>query len=77
MAEATISVALVDNRAIHRLNRRHLKHDYETDVLSFLLRIAIRRSDDRAKGRGGKGCRIDGEIVISAEMALDRLRSSA
>ena len=37
LAAATISVALVDNRAIHDLNRRHLNHDYETDVLSFLF----------------------------------------
>lgn len=68
---ATISIALVDNRTIHRLNRRHLNHDYETDVLSFLFESetdqfvnAAVSSESRAKNRS-----IDGEIVISAEMA--------
>ena len=37
VAGAAISVALVDNRTIHRLNRKHLNHDFETDVLSFLF----------------------------------------
>jgi probable rRNA maturation factor len=35
--EATVSVAVVDNPTIHRLNRQFLEHDYPTDVLSFVL----------------------------------------
>ncbi|HEX4073376.1 MAG TPA: rRNA maturation RNase YbeY [Planctomycetaceae bacterium] len=69
LAAATISVALVDNRAIHDLNRRHLKHDYETDVLSFLF-DAEPEFAASSTGPRGKGRRIDGEIVISAEMAV-------
>ena len=38
---ATISVAIVDNARIHELNRQYLNHDYETDVLSFLLEESI------------------------------------
>jgi probable rRNA maturation factor len=35
--QAEVSVAVVDDAAIHELNRRHLQHDYPTDVLSFAL----------------------------------------
>jgi probable rRNA maturation factor len=34
---ATISVAIVVDATIHRLNRQVLEHDYATDVLSFTL----------------------------------------
>jgi probable rRNA maturation factor len=34
---ATVSVAIVDDPTIHRLNRQFLEHDYATDVLSFVL----------------------------------------
>ena len=51
-----LSLAFVDNTAIHELNRRFLKHDYPTDVLTFPL------------GRGKQG--LEGEIVISGEYAL-------
>ena len=37
VAAANVSVALVDNATIRALNRQHLDHDYDTDVLSFLL----------------------------------------
>ncbi|HUE13628.1 MAG TPA: rRNA maturation RNase YbeY [Planctomycetaceae bacterium] len=72
VAQATISVALVDNQAIHRLNRRHLNHDYETDVLSFLFDSRPNESTTAVVPTNprGTGRRIDGEIVISAEMAL-------
>jgi len=69
---ATISVALVDNGTIHRLNRQHLSHDEATDVLSFLFGSEPNASATHAAAKGprGKDCRIDGEVVISAEMAL-------
>ncbi|MFN8707595.1 MAG: rRNA maturation RNase YbeY, partial [Planctomyces sp.] len=34
---AVLSITIVDNEAIHRLNREHLQHDYPTDVISFPL----------------------------------------
>ncbi|MBN2021705.1 MAG: rRNA maturation RNase YbeY [Pirellulales bacterium] len=56
LAQAQVSVAIVDDPAIHRLNREYLRHDYPTDVLSFVLE----REDDR----------LEGQIVASAETAL-------
>jgi probable rRNA maturation factor len=52
---ASISLAIVDDQTIHRLNQRFLKHDYPTDVLSFVL--------DR------DGHSLDGEIIVSADTA--------
>lgn len=69
--EAEISVAIVDNGAIHELNREYLGHDYETDVLSFLLdeEPAVSESSGEAGSPRGRGKRIEGEIIVSAEMA--------
>ncbi len=53
---ASISIAVVDNCAIHALNRRYLEHDYPTDVLSFVL--------------AHDGDRLEGEIVTSADTAV-------
>jgi len=53
---AQISLAVVDDRRIHELNRRFLKHDYPTDVLSFLL--------EQSDGY------LEGEVIVSAERAL-------
>jgi probable rRNA maturation factor len=52
---AIISVALVDDATIRRLNRQYLSHDYATDVLSFPLQ-------DEGDG-------LEGEIVISGQTA--------
>lgn len=52
---AVISLAVVDDPTMHRLNRQYLEHDYPTDVLSFLLEEV----DDR----------LEGEIIISADYA--------
>jgi probable rRNA maturation factor len=54
-ASATVGVAVVDDAAIHELNRRYLDHDWPTDVLSFVL--------DERDGR------LRGEVVISADTA--------
>jgi probable rRNA maturation factor len=54
-SSAAISVAVVDDATMHELNRRHLEHDYPTDVLSFAL------DDD--------GEHLEGEIIISADTA--------
>ena len=54
-ARATISVAVVDDAAIGRLNERFLHHRGATDVLSFVL-----TDEDGA---------LEGEVVVSAETA--------
>jgi probable rRNA maturation factor len=54
-SSAAISLAIVDDETIRELNRRHLKHDYPTDVLSFVL------SDD--------GSHLEGEVIVSADTA--------
>jgi probable rRNA maturation factor len=54
-SSAAISLAIVDDETIHGLNRRHLNHDYPTDVLSFVL------SDD--------GSHLEGEVIVSADTA--------
>ena len=53
--QGEISVAVVDDPTIHKLNRQYLDHDYPTDVLSFLLE----RSGD---------C-LEGEVIVSAQTA--------
>jgi probable rRNA maturation factor len=53
-----VSVAVVDDDEMQRLNRQFLQHDYPTDVLSFVL--------------DWNGKRLDGEIIVSADTALAR-----
>jgi probable rRNA maturation factor len=52
---AQVSLAVVDDPTIHELNRRHLNHDWPTDVLSFVL-----------EDRDGH---LEGEVILSAETA--------
>jgi probable rRNA maturation factor len=54
IASATISIAIVTDELIHMLNRRHLDHDYPTDVLSFLL---------NSEG-------LEGEVIVSTDTAI-------
>lgn len=53
--EAEISLAVVDDPTIQRLNRQYLHHDDPTDVLSFLL--------ERLEGK------LSGEVIVSADTA--------
>ena len=53
--DAEISIALVDDPTIHELNRRHLEHDYPTDVLSFVL-----EQQENS---------LEGEVVVSGDTA--------
>ena len=55
IATAEVSLAIVDDATIHRLNVEFLDHDYPTDVLSFLLEQS--------------GDRLEGEIIASADTA--------
>ncbi len=56
VAMAEISVAVVDDRAMTELHRRHLGQDEPTDVLSFVL-------EESEQG-------IEGEVIVSAETAM-------
>ncbi len=58
--EALVSLAIVDDPTIHDLNRRYLEHDYETDVLSFVLE----RTDTR----------LEGEVIVSSDTAVSQSR---
>lgn len=72
VAAAEISLALVDNATLRDLNKRYLDHDYDTDVLSFLLDCEQKTTaapDQPGEGPRGRGKRIDGEVIVSAEMA--------
>src|SRR3954467_15469772 len=58
LLETEISVAIVDDATIHRLNRQYLDHDYPTDVISFVL-----------EAQDG---RLEGEIVASSDTAIEQ-----
>jgi probable rRNA maturation factor len=68
---ATISLAIVDNATIHDLNNRYLQHDFPTDVLSFLLESELDAVSLPVPKGSPRGCglRLEGEIIVSAEMA--------
>ena len=51
----SIGVAVVDDAAIQMLNRRHLQHDYPTDVISFSYEL--------------QPPWVDGELVVSWQTA--------
>ena len=80
VAAASVSIALVDNDAIRELNKRYLDHDDVTDVLSFLLECESGTSPSQQSQEGegpslrGAGKRIEGEVVISAETAVQRAK---
>ena len=57
IAEASISLAFVDDPTIHRLNKQFLDHDEPTDVITFPL-----------SGPGAKT--LEGELVLGVEVAL-------
>lgn len=54
--QGEISVMLVEDEAIRAINLKHLRHDWETDVITFPLS----EPDD---------LRVCGELVVSIEMA--------
>jgi probable rRNA maturation factor len=51
----TVSLAIVSDKEIHRLNREHLQHDWPTDVISFVFEHTETH--------------IEGEIIASYETA--------
>lgn len=72
---ADLSVAIVDDATIHKINREHLDHDEPTDVISFLYSDPPEpdASAAGAKRPGiprGRERLIDGELIVSAETAV-------
>jgi probable rRNA maturation factor len=61
---ASISIAVVDDEVIHRINLKHLGHDWPTDVITFPL------SDPDEEV-------LVGELVISAQTACTAARERA
>jgi probable rRNA maturation factor len=57
--QAEVSLVFVGDDEMHALNRRHLEHDYTTDVLSFLL-----DESDSSEGRS-----IEAEIIVCTAYA--------
>ncbi len=69
-----VSVVLVDDATIRRLNRTYLRKDRATDVLAFPMQAGT--VETRKRGKGGptsRDRRLLGEVVIS----VDRARSQA
>jgi probable rRNA maturation factor len=60
--DAEISLFIVDDARIRQINREHLDHDWETDVITFPLSA---ESDDS----------LSGELVVSAETAQTTARA--
>lgn len=65
--ETDLSVALVDDLEIHRINREFLDHDCPTDVISFLLSSL---PPGRPQSPWPADWPLDGELVISVETAV-------
>lgn len=56
---AKVTLAFLDNPAIHALNKRHLDHDEPTDVITFPY-----------SGPGAK--KLEGDIAIGVEVAREQ-----
>ena len=57
----SLGIVLGDHELVHDLNREWLGHDYETDVVSFVL--------DEEAHAGGE---IDGEVYVDLDTAAER-----
>jgi probable rRNA maturation factor len=58
---AVLSIALVGRRRIRSLNRRHLGHDRETDVIAFALGMSTRGGTSRRT--------VVGDVYVCAPVA--------
>ncbi|MFO1019958.1 MAG: rRNA maturation RNase YbeY [Planctomycetales bacterium] len=67
--EAEISIALLDDPEIWKINKEFLDHDYPADVLSFLLEEEELEEAPEDAPRGF-GMSLNGEILIGAEEAV-------
>ena len=58
----SLSILLTDNKNIRKINKRFLKHDYATDVISFWYDAGVSSKSERD---------FLGELVVSWEMARE------
>ena len=70
---AVLSISIVDNPTIHRLNREHLQHDYPTDVISFQLEWTdgSRTTPPTSPSQRSSGASIEGEVIVSVDYAAE------
>lgn len=72
---AVLSLTVVDNPTIQRLNREHLQHDYPTDVISFQLDWTagdgIGAAPSQMPTERSVHANIEGEIVVNADIAAE------
>ena len=59
-----LSIVLTGHETVRRLNREHLDHDYNTDVLSFSLRANPTPDADPAG--------VEGEVYVDLDTAAER-----
>jgi probable rRNA maturation factor len=78
-----LSIGLVNDAAIHELNRSFRKKDKPTDVLAFpMLDVLPRRRAGRRSGRDAKGLELRevtgllGDVIISIETAERQAREN-
>ena len=67
----SLSVVLTDNRHIRDLNHEYLGQDALTDVISFPLEDLDWPATHHGSGNGG----INGEIIASAELAVQQAQA--
>ena len=66
---AEISIALVDHAEMRSLNKQYLNHDFNTDVLSFLLEC--HQLEEASSSLRGTGKKIEGQLIVCTEMAME------
>lgn len=66
---AELSVAVVDGPTIQQLNERYLKHQGQTDVLSFDL-----GDEDSPDGAAEDEPTVSGQVVVNADQAVRQAR---
>ena len=84
--QAEVSIALVTNARIHEINRQFLQHDFETDVISFVLDCeSTLEAAPKKRGKAavatetpvlprGAGKILSAELIISTEFAVEMAR---
>ena len=77
ISTGTISIAIVDDAEIHRINREFLDHDYATDVISFVLNDPTSDfetttefvNESSPETDGNRLDHLEGELIVSSETA--------